>query len=135
MLTTALRDCLSLPSSQTTPLFAHKKLLYRHFPMNLKQNCVHTERYKHSLGVNMMALVVSFKRTLQILDVLLMLLIIAGDVETNPGPFHKLKLANLYEELRELTNPIPFGKELDIPQPELDRIQDNDPNGRCTHFE
>ncbi len=76
---------------------------------------------------------VSFKRTLQILEVLLMLLIIAGDVETNPGP--KLKLANLYKELCELTNPIPFGKELDIPQLELDRIQDDDPNGRCTYFE
>ena len=146
MLPTALRDCLSLPtieaptfcvqkqedvSRKMSPLFVHKK--HRHCP-----NCVHTEteRYKHSPGVPM-ALVVSFKRRLQILKVLLMLLIIAGDVETNPGPVPKLKLANLYKELCELTNPISFGKELHIPQLELDRIQDDDPNGiyRCTHFE
>ncbi len=99
--------------------------------MNLKQNYVHTEQcIKSSPSV----LMVSFKRTLQILEVLLMLLIIAGDVETNPGPVPKLKLANLYKELCELTNPIPFGKELGIPQLELDRIQDDDPNGRCTYF-
>ncbi|XP_064389593.1 uncharacterized protein LOC135337585 isoform X3 [Halichondria panicea] len=133
----ALRDCLSLPtieaptfcvqkqedvSRKMSPLFVHKK--HRHCP-----NCVHTEteRYKHSPGVPM-ALVVSFKRRLQILKVLLMLLIIAGDVETNPGPVPKLKLANLYKELCELTNPISFGKELHIPQLELDRIQDDDPN-------
>ena len=70
-----------------------------------------------------MALVVSFKRKLQSLEVLLMLLILAGDVETNPGPVHKLTLSNLYEELLELTDPIPFGTELGIPQLELDRIQ------------
>ncbi len=148
MLPTALRDCLSLPtikasifcvqkqevvSRQTTSLFVHKKLLYEHFPINLKQNCVHTEteQYKHSPGVPM-ALVVSFKRTLQILKVLLMLLIIAGDVETNPGPVDKPTPLNIFAELVELTDLIPFGKELGIPQLELDRIQDDDPNGKCT---
>ncbi len=101
--------------------------------MNLKQNCVHTEteQYKYSPGVNM-ALVVSFKRRLQILEVILMLLIIAGDIETNPGPVDKLTLLNLYEELRELTDPFRFGEELGVPQLELDRIQNDNPNGRCT---
>ncbi len=148
MLPTALRDCLSLPtikastfcvqkqevvSGQTTPLFVHKKLLYGHFPINLQQNCVHTEteQYKHSPGVPM-TLVVSFKRTLQILKVLLMLLIIAGDVEINPGPVDKLTPLNIFAELVELTDLIPFGKELGIPQLELDRIQHDDPNGKCT---
>ncbi len=99
--------------------------------MNLQQNCAHTEteQYKHSPGVPM-ALVVSFRRRLQILEVILMLLIIAGDVETNPGPVHKLTLSNLYEELLELTDPFPFGKELGIPQLELDRIQRDHPEGK-----
>ena len=99
--------------------------------MNLKQNCVHTEteQYKHSPSVPM-ALVVSFKRTLQILEVLLMLLIIAGDVETNPGPVHKLTSLNLFAELRELTNPIPFGKEVGIPQLVLNQIRDDHPDGK-----
>ena len=144
MLPTALRDCLSLPtieaptfcvqkqedvSRKISPLFVHKK--HRHCPMKLQQNCVHTEteQYKHSPGVPM-ALVVSFKRTLQLLEVILMLLIIAGDVETNPGPVHKLTLLNLYEELFELTDPFPFGKELGIPQLELDRIQRDHPEGK-----
>ena len=101
--------------------------------MNLKQNCVHTEteQYKYSPGVNM-ALVVSFKRRLQILEVILMLLIIAGDVETNPGPVDKLTPLNIFAELVELTDPVPFGKELGIPQLELDRIQNDNPNGKCT---
>ncbi len=138
MLPTALRDCLSLPTIKA-PAFCvqkqevvlrqisvHKK--HRHCP---KQNCVHTEteQYKSSPGVNM-ALVVSFRTTLQLLKVLLMLLIIAGDVETNPGPVHKLTLSNLYEELLELTDPFSFGKELGIPQLELDRIQRDHPEGK-----
>ena len=53
-----------------------------------------------------MALVVSFKKTLQLLKVVLMLLIVAGNIETNPGPVYKLTLPNLYEELLELTDPI-----------------------------
>ncbi len=135
MLPTALRDCLSLPtieaptfcvelqkqedvSRHISPfLFNHKK--YRHYP---KQNYVHTEQYKHSPGVHM-TLVVSFKRKLQSLEVLLILLILAGDVETNPGPVRKLTPLNLFVELLELTDPIPFGKELGIPPLELDRIQ------------
>ncbi len=115
-------------SRQTSPLFVHKKYSH-HRPMNLKQNCVHTEQYNHSPGVHM-AMVVSFKKTLQLLKVLLMLLIIAGDVETNPGPVYKLTLPNLYEELLELTDPIKLGKELGIPQLELDRIQCDHPKGK-----
>ncbi len=61
-----------------------------------------------------------------------MLLLIAGDVETNPGPVHKLTPLNLYDELRDLTDPVCFGKELGVPQLELDKIQDDNPNGRCT---
>ena len=97
----------------------------------MNQNCVNPEQYKHSPGVPM-ALVVSFKTTLHILDVILMLLLIAGDVETNPGPVHKLTPLNIYEELRELTctDPFRFGKEMGIPQLELDKIQDDNPNGK-----
>ncbi len=142
ILPTALRDCLSLPTIEAhtfcvqkeedvlkkcSPLFVHKK--HRHCPMKLQQNCAHTEteQYKHSPGVPM-ALVVSFRRRLQILEVILMLLIIAGDVEINPGPVDKLTPLNIFAELVELTDLIPFGKELGIPQLELDRIQDDDPN-------
>ncbi|XP_064396269.1 uncharacterized protein LOC135343203 isoform X2 [Halichondria panicea] len=128
----ALTDCLSLPTIKALTFcvelqkqenvsrqISSSLLKYRHHP---KQNYVHTEQYEHSPGVHM-ALVVSFKRKLQSLEVLLMLLILAGDVETNPGPVHKLTLSNLYEELLELTDPIPFGTKLGIPLLELDRIQ------------
>ena len=146
MLPTALRDCLSLPTIKAPTTFCVQKQedvsrqisvykKHNHCPMNLKQNCVHTEteQYKYSPGVNM-ALVVSFKRTLQILKVLLMLLIIAGDVEINPGPVHKLTPLNIYEELRELTDPFPFGKEVGIPQLVLDQIQDDHPDGRYIQY-
>ncbi|XP_064398622.1 uncharacterized protein LOC135345186 isoform X4 [Halichondria panicea] len=135
-----LRDCLSLPTIEAPTTFCVQKQedisrqisvykKHNRCPMNLKQNCVHTEteQYKHSPSVPM-ALVVSFKRTLQILEVLLMLLIIAGDVETNPGPVHKLTSLNLFAELRELTNPIPFGKEVGIPQLVLNQIRDDHPD-------
>ncbi len=111
-------------SRKTSPLFVHKR--YRHRPINLKQNCVHTEQYNNSPGVHM-ALVVSFKKTLQLLKVML---IVAGNIETNPGPVYKLTPPNLYEELLELTDPVPFGKELGIPQLELDRIQRDHPEGK-----
>ncbi|XP_064398620.1 uncharacterized protein LOC135345186 isoform X3 [Halichondria panicea] len=136
----ALRDCLSLPTIKAPTTFCAQKQedvsrqisvykKHNRCPMNLKQNCVHTEteQYKYSPGVNM-ALVVSFKRRLQILEVILMLLIIAGDVETNPGPVDKLTPLNIFAELVELTDPVPFGKELGIPQLELDRIQNDNPN-------
>ena len=58
-----------------------------------------------------------------------MLLIIAGDVETNPGPAVKLTLANLREELLELTDPLPFGKHLGISQDVLEIFEDTHPNG------
>ncbi len=97
----------------------------------MNQNCVNPEQYKHSPGVPM-ALVVSFKTTLHILEVILMFLLIAGDVETNPGPVHKLTPLNLYDELRDLTDPFCFGEKLGIDQLELDKIQHDKPNGRCT---
>ncbi len=67
-------------------------------------------------------------------EVVLMLLIIAGDVETNPGPAVKLTLANLREELLELTDPLPFGKHLGISQEVLDIFQDTHPNGSYYNY-
>ncbi len=126
MLPTALRDCLSLPTIEA-PAFCvelqkQEDVSRQIYPSLFNHNYVHTEQYKHSPGVHM-ALVVSFKSKLQSLEVLLMLLILAGDVETNPGPVRKLTPLNLFVELLELTDPIPFGKELGIPPLELDRIQ------------
>ena len=68
-------------------------------------------------------------KTPQILEVDFLLLIIAGDIETNPGPvLTTLTLSTLHEELVELTNPLLFGKHLGIPQLVLDKLH---PNGMC----
>ncbi|XP_064395955.1 uncharacterized protein LOC135342984 isoform X6 [Halichondria panicea] len=66
-------------------------------------------------------------KTPQILEVDFLLLIIAGDIETNPGPvLTTLTLSTLHEELVELTNPLLFGKHLGIPQLVLDKLHPND---------
>lgn len=58
-----------------------------------------------------------------------MLLIIAGDVETNPGPA-KLTLQNLDRALQKLTEPIPFGIKLGIPDTEMTIIERDHRNGK-----
>ena len=75
-------------------------------------------------------LIVRMDWTLQTLEVISMLLILAGDIETNPGPTYELTLHTLDEELRDLTKPIQFGVKLGIPQREIEVIQANNPNGK-----
>ena len=58
-----------------------------------------------------------------------LLLIIAGDVELNPGPSNEFSLKELLEELDEVTKPLIFGAYLGIPKKHLDTIQANVSNG------
>ena len=76
------------------------------------------------------ALTVGIGSTVQMREITSMLLILAGDVETNPGPIYELTLHILDEELRDLTKPIQFGVKLGIPQREIEVIQANSPNGK-----
>ena len=61
-------------------------------------------------------------------EVMSMLLILAGDIETNPGPIVKLTVQQLCEELHTLTKPIEFGINLGVPKGYLDMVKENYPN-------
>ena len=61
--------------------------------------------------------------------VLFLLLILAGDIEVNPGPINVFDLKTLSDELKALTEPIQFGVILGIPEHRLEFIRANHPNG------
>ena len=62
------------------------------------------------------------------LEVNRLLLVLAGDVEVNPGP---ITLRDLTMELKQLTRPIQFGIKLGIPQYQIEIIEQDHRNGIC----
>ncbi|XP_064395980.1 uncharacterized protein LOC135343006 isoform X3 [Halichondria panicea] len=116
-------NCTALPMEQyLCKLFSdHKE----------KRTCFRTElrKYRNSNKrcLTDITWTTGLDKTPQILEVDFLLLIIAGDIETNPGPvLTTLTLSTLHEELVELTNPRLFGEHLGIPQLVLDKLHPND---------